>query len=40
MSVTDETLAPAPYQAGTVFSADAQSLGSLTVEQDAISPTG
>ena len=40
MSATDETLAPAPYQTDTVFSADAQSLGALTVEQDAISPTG
>ena len=40
MSATDETLAPAPYQTDTVFSADAQSLGTLTVEQDAISPTG
>src|ERR1041384_6162435 len=40
MSATDEILAPAPYQADSVFSSDAQSLGSLTVEQDAISPSG
>ncbi len=40
MSATDEILAPAPYEADAVFSSDAQSLGTLTVEQDAISPSG
>jgi hypothetical protein len=40
MSATDETLAPAPFQTDAVFSSDAESLGTLTVEQDAISPTG
>ena len=37
--ITDSRLA-APYEAGAVFSSDAQSMGSLTIEDDVALQTG